>query len=573
MDIPIVLLEVKLPHESVMVNAEATESLQRMKDNVAELCKLYKNTFILTFDGEEVGGVNDGRLVRDVPFEDCSTLQVVLHKEFEARVQLTEMGYPADLINMWECLKLPAYNRRHDEGRQEILYLALIAGLCKDKEKVGHVLYRAVSDPTCLAVCVEFLLVNTDVDVNHINCHTRQSCSLLHGAAISGHGEVVNILLQHGADDAAKNDEGRTPLFFALGLHGRRGSVAAVEALLQHNADANIKDNKGCTPLHTYLSGFSGNTALVQLLLQYGADVNSRDKCGRTALQKLVSNSADETEEQRSEVLTCMSLLLQHGASVNLVDTQGDTLLHTMLQAGADYLAQILLENGHVAQDSVLLRNNDGFTPLHTAVSGSVEMATVLLLLHHGADVSATDGLGCRPFHRLVQTTNRNLNEVAPLLLEDDGDVNARDNNGKAPLHSAVLVSEKTVLFLLQHNADVDARDNEGRTPLHEVARESTRMGDTTATVCALLGHGADIQARDNEGKTALHAAVASRHPSAARTLVQRGADVKARDNKEKTPLHLSTDVSSSQLLMEHKAERDARDGKGVPKFDGEKGG
>lgn len=77
----------------------------------------------------------------------------------------------------------------------------------------------------------------------------------------SGHGNLVEILLENGADANIKVVDGKTPLYVAaLNGHGR-----VVEILLENGADISIKDNWGSTPFSAATE--SGNYFLLNQAL------------------------------------------------------------------------------------------------------------------------------------------------------------------------------------------------------------------------------------------------------------------------------------------------------------------
>jgi ankyrin repeat protein len=84
-------------------------------------------------------------------------------------------------------------------------------------------------------------------------------------AAIGGHASTAMLLLAHGADVRARDNEGRTPLMLAAD----RGETAAVDALLAHGAEVNAQNRKGETALMR--AERAGHIAIVQLLRKAGA--------------------------------------------------------------------------------------------------------------------------------------------------------------------------------------------------------------------------------------------------------------------------------------------------------------
>jgi len=94
--------------------------------------------------------------------------------------------------------------------------------------------------------------------------------SLLHGAAVHGHTDMIAALVANGADMNAKNGRGQT------GLHkaSERGHAHVVERLLALRADANAKDGLGRTALQR--SRWIGHTAVAAVLTQ-GNRVDKRE--------------------------------------------------------------------------------------------------------------------------------------------------------------------------------------------------------------------------------------------------------------------------------------------------------
>ena len=97
-------------------------------------------------------------------------------------------------------------------------------------------------------------------------------------AALQQFLEVVNVLLQHGADGDKADHFGNTPLHGAAEV----GSVEVAEVLLESRANVNKPSMKKETPLH--FAAYFGHPATARLLLQSRADTTSKDRGGRAAL-------------------------------------------------------------------------------------------------------------------------------------------------------------------------------------------------------------------------------------------------------------------------------------------------
>lgn len=149
-----------------------------------------------------------------------------------------------------------------------------------------------------------------DVRTRHTDVFYDHRCrGALHYAAVKGHGDTIQYLLQSGCDPNAKDKEGVSPLHLAV------CGEKAVEALLVGKADPNAKDDSGRTPLH-YAAKQSASDA-AQTLLQRGAKVDATDNVGCTPLHLAAEYGATEVVE----------VLLKAGAQPSAKNTHGETPL------------------------------------------------------------------------------------------------------------------------------------------------------------------------------------------------------------------------------------------------------
>ena len=101
--------------------------------------------------------------------------------------------------------------------------------------------------------------------------------SLLHCAVREKNEEIAMILLENGADVTIQDDEGKTPLHYAV----ENDCYDLTEAILKRNTLAvRILDNDGNEPLWPAVKHSKGDHALVKLLLSYGGNVNHKNNMG-----------------------------------------------------------------------------------------------------------------------------------------------------------------------------------------------------------------------------------------------------------------------------------------------------
>ena len=101
----------------------------------------------------------------------------------------------------------------------------------------------------------------------------------LHHAAIGGHAEVVEVLIESGAKLDGVGSRGETALFLASSA----GNAEVVELLAKNGADPNKASADGKTPLPK--AAMAGHAEVVEVLLGAGADATAKDRSGRTALE------------------------------------------------------------------------------------------------------------------------------------------------------------------------------------------------------------------------------------------------------------------------------------------------
>ena len=133
-----------------------------------------------------------------------------------------------------------------------------------------------------------------EADPTLINTYSHDGWTPLHLAAFFGHREVAQLLLQRGADVAARsrNATGNLPLHAALA--GRRFDIA--QLLVMHDSNVNIQDQYQWTALHH--AAYSGNMTIVELLLTNGAKLDVKNNKGQTPRQIAIERHHSDIAER-----------------------------------------------------------------------------------------------------------------------------------------------------------------------------------------------------------------------------------------------------------------------------------
>ena len=139
------------------------------------------------------------------------------------------------------------------------------------------------------------------------NQHAHFLQSLLLEAILKGETEAIKQHLADGADVNAKDEEGFTPLHYAMTvgrsiLHrGMQGTVLKeiVELLIAEGANVNAKRDDGYTPLHAAVVGLQDQgREIFELLIKNGAEVNAKMDDGATPLDEAVDAARSGIESR-----------------------------------------------------------------------------------------------------------------------------------------------------------------------------------------------------------------------------------------------------------------------------------
>jgi len=106
---------------------------------------------------------------------------------------------------------------------------------------------------------LESMLMINRIDVDHKD-EDFGDRTALHWAASRGHAKCVKLLLEYGADPAARMVGGWTPAHCAA----ETGRLNVLKVLIDHQSPVTIPDNSGDTPKR--VAEIYGHTACVELL-------------------------------------------------------------------------------------------------------------------------------------------------------------------------------------------------------------------------------------------------------------------------------------------------------------------
>lgn len=243
---------------------------------------------------------HDKRLI-----EACKANRVV-----EARSALASGANP----NLMDITGEPLTHTCARHGRIEILK-ALIASKAdlKSKDRDGFTCLRKACREGWLDAAK--ILLDAGADIKEKD---EVGDTLLHNLAARGRkgspfSQIAALLLAKGALTTSKNERGECPLHHAA----RYGGARMCQLLLQAGADLAAKDLDGYSAIHAATLGLNNEEALRAILLAK-ADPNEREREGQTPLHLLAAKS----KSQACDTPMARALISQ-GANVWLKDRDG----------------------------------------------------------------------------------------------------------------------------------------------------------------------------------------------------------------------------------------------------------
>ncbi|XP_063697805.1 transient receptor potential cation channel subfamily A member 1 [Culicoides brevitarsis] len=261
-----------------------------------------------------------------------------------------------------------------------------------------------------------------------LSCKDIQNMTPLHCASMFDHYNIVEYLVNEGAELEASDIQKRTPLLLAASRAGWK---------------------------------------TVYQLIKMGANIECKDINSKNILHTVVLNGGDleELVTKITEVHSLKSVLLL----TNEKDILGSSPIHFCSRKGYIRSLKYLLRLGVC----INMKDNDGQSPLHFAVrNGRYKVSRLLLDSDKGAFIiNEADGNGLTPLHIGAQEGHT---KIVQLLL-NRGALLHRDHNGRNPLQLSAIggYCQTVELLYTVHSQLLDQTDKEGNTALHMATIEN----------------------------------------------------------------------------------------------------
>lgn len=398
-----------------------------------------------------------------------------------------------------------------------------------------------------------FDLVSSLLEKGDINATQVDGMTALHWAAYQDKADLVDDLIDRGANPTAENRYGITPLHLAC----VNGNGRIVSKLLESGADPDDSVNGGETALMT--ASRTGKIGAVKALLKAGADVDARERRDQTAImwaaaeghvdvvRELLNAGADFTTPLEYSGYTPLFFAVRNGER---------EVTHLLLDAGADINGvmnpersfgklpktgtsplMLAAENGHYDLAIELL--NRGANPNDARTGFSVLHALTWIRKPDIGESASGDppprGSGMRNSEQFIrELVARGADVNYRLEKGKSGSIKNRDFGATPFFLASDRADVPYMKLLLELGADPHIPNSQGTTAFMVAAGVGSRAPEEEAgneaecleATKLIVSFGVDINTVDRNGETAMHGAALKNIPSMVYYLDELGSDI-----------------------------------------------
>ena len=456
---------------------------------------------------------------------------------------------------------------------------------------------------------IQFLLKNRIINAEKEQCkiYPVQNARLinavddlemtpLHIAVFKTDSEIVQYLLENGADVNAQDINGNTPLHLAIkqllsNPVDASSIISIINMLVEKTPNPYLTSNMGLTPIGLATTRKIKNKGVMDVLLaaanKYSTQQQQREakliaqqqqrEAKLTAQQNMTLQQKQEVKkkikERKQEVKKRIEERKQAKASGYRYRSKQKTPEQILKQSQLKEFNKYILEGTVVPKLGQILDKweREGYdmnillnmtiertmTALHFAVD-TANLEMINFLLDRGFDINnQKNSLSNTPLHIAVK---KGLTDIVYVLLEKGANTELKNINGNTPLDLArekqfsriIKLLESTVLPGLQKQQQLQLqlqRHPERSNNIFEAVKNN-RFDDVEHF---LEYKKIDINIQDKDGRTPLHWAIVHKNNDMIKYLIQKGASLEIKDSKNNTPsllakhLKVTLDMATDQ--------------------------
>jgi ankyrin repeat protein len=359
--------------------------------------------------------------------------------DYEGRSELFRAAYAGDMEKVKRLLDEGAdVNLKNKNGDMIIshvilytlnyqLFKLLLDAGADVSGQAGHELVTKATNPKLIKDLLE-ARTKTELNTNQIQRDVDEGLVIARGRL-----DVIQLLLQNGANPNYVDEKGFTPLMSAC-VSGNADAIHLLFKVGLTKQTVNNVDQEGNNALIMAVSSneIEAVTALLTDGQGQGIDINHQNKNGRTALMEAINNY--EPDE-------IVGVLLEHNADTSLADTYGNTALILAVDNLSSHHSAELITS--LADDSppeeINHTDNNGLTALGSLCQVQTEDADAVdnlinYLILAGANPNIPDNDGVTPLMYFVMNpifTDGYDVDSFEAMLKAGADINHKDNAGE----------------------------------------------------------------------------------------------------------------------------------------------
>ena len=435
----------------------------------------------------------------------------------------TVFELPEEVAEIDDETGYPFLNIMSAEG-----YIDAISYLVEKGTPLGVLDCRGWSPLHCAAAnghvdLVKYFVLENSMSIFDACGDDGSSC--LHLAVRAHHYDMIELLLQLGADANSQDMEGNTPAHLAAIVCW----LDVIVLLQDHRADLCLKNGDLMSVLHLAVDGVDENTQLdivvpvIDQILSFGCDIDIRGKNNLTPFHLACVHGNVEL----------VNYLFESGSNIRLTGGKdGLSALHIAAVKEQQHVAEWLISRG-LRLDCI---NGDNRTPADMAyAAGNYDLYDWLLTF--APNIYADRFSECL-VSQLFWSIEQNYTTFAGVILQDFLDsapsLEYCNDEGSTLMHAAAAVGNMAILEdLFDRGVGIDEVNFNEHLPLHIAC-----LHEHIGCVKALVNLGSDVKAKDADGSTCLHIAVIKDNVDIARLFCVLYDDVDVQNMSGWTPLH-----------------------------------
>ncbi|CAK4703561.1 unnamed protein product [Aphanomyces euteiches] len=272
----------------------------------------------------------------------------------------------------------------------------------------------------------------------------------IHFAAENGHSNVVEVLLQAGANGNASFSDKST----ALHLAAQEGHHECVRVLLKHGVIVDAPSKVRRTPLMS--ACMNGHVQVAVELLNAGANANAVDSSLNSVMHYAAAYGW----------LSCVKLLHSISAATWFRNAWGYTPMAVAALKGQYDCSRFLIKNAPVGEKAIDFRDANGATMLYLQCEVGGNIDEIEFLLSHGADPNLATLENKFPLQALVDRCSTVPNaayvEIAKILIHHGAHVTHEDlSQHSQPLSRVIARHNQDLIDILMAKSDFSAVDSD----------------------------------------------------------------------------------------------------------------